>query len=66
MQDTAILATSVSELERGWAVDDHTKKSDEKPKKEIVARKAAAATVSESDDVLDANKVRKKTKKRGK
>ena len=68
MQDIAIPATGVSEIERVWVVNDQPNKCDEKRKKEIAARKAAAAIVSESDYVLDASKAIKKTKprKRGK
>ena len=68
LQATEIPATCVSEFERGWDVNDHTKKCDEKRKKKIAARKAAAAILRESDNLLDASKVRKKTKprKRGK
>ena len=66
LQDTAIPATGVSEFERGWAVNEHTKKADEKRKKEIAAKKAATALVSESNNVIDANQIGKKTKPRKK
>ncbi len=64
MQDTVILATGVSKFERGWDVNEHTKKADEKRKKEIATRKAAAAIVSESNSVFDASEEGKKTKPR--
>ncbi len=58
LQDVALPATGVSELERAWAVNDFTKKNDEKRRKEIAARKAAAQAVNaplESNNFLDAS-----------
>ena len=40
LQDTNLTASGVSEVERGWAVSNMTKKSDDKRKKELAAKKA--------------------------
>jgi hypothetical protein len=40
LQDTNLPASGVSELERGWADNDMTKKSADKRTKELAAKKA--------------------------
>ncbi len=61
LQDSSIPATGVSEYERGWAVNNMTKMADEKRKKEVAERKAAAANI-DSNTSVDASKNGKQAK----
>jgi hypothetical protein len=59
LQDASIPATGVFEFERGWAVKEMKKKSDEKRRKDIAARKAATPIINvqlDSNNDLDASK----------
>ena len=57
LQDNNLPASGVSEFERGWAVNDMTKKNDDKRKKELAAKKAEflaqAAPPSSSNIIKD-------------
>jgi hypothetical protein len=60
LQDSSVPATGVSEYERGWVVNNMTKKTDEKRKKEIAERKAA--TTLDSNTSVDASNNGKQAK----
>jgi hypothetical protein len=66
MQVSSIPATGVSEYERGWVVNNMTKKADEKRKKEIAERKAAKAIESNTSVDASNNGKQAKSKKKGK
>jgi len=66
MQDSSIPATGVSEYDRVWAVNNMTKKADEKCKKEIAERKTTTAIDSNNSVDTSNNGKQAKPKKNGK